>query len=283
VRCRPDVMRSLFSSWATAMSADDDDPMPLHIGTSGWQYDHWKRRFYPKGVPMARWLEFYAERFSTVESNNAFYRLPERKVFEAWRSRTPDDFVMAVKVSRYLTHIKRLQEPQEPVERFVDRVRGLGGKLGPALVQLPPQMRIDTGRLRETLAAFPGDMRVSVEFRHDSWWTDEVRALLEEFGAALCLADRYRPISPIWRTTDWTYVRFHSGEGSPPGCYGDGALEAWVRRISDTWPDSADVFAYFNNDFHACALANAVTFAHLAESAGLRPTRVPPMQDITVD
>jgi uncharacterized protein YecE (DUF72 family) len=265
----------------------DDQGMPLFIGTSGWQYDHWKRRFYPQDkpnrVPQRAWLEFYAARFATVESNNAFYNLPERKVFEAWRQRTPEDFVMAVKVSRYLTHIKKLNEPKEPVERFVERARGLGDKLGPALLQLPPQLGKDLGRLRETLEAFPKDMRVAVEFRHVSWWTDEVRALLEEFGAALCLADRYRPISPVWRTTDWTYVRFHSGRGSPPGCYGYAALRAWAQRIRDTWPASADAFIYFNNDFHACALANAVTFARLAEGAGLYPTRVPPMSDITVD
>ncbi|MEA2622382.1 MAG: hypothetical protein QOH61_1292 [Chloroflexota bacterium] len=257
--------------------------MPLFIGTSGWQYDHWKRRLYPKGVPMSRWLEFYAERFATVESNNAFYRLPERKTFEAWRERTPDDFVMAVKVSRYLTHIKRLQEPQEPVERFIGRVRGLGSKLGPALIQLPPQMRVDAGRLRETLECFPRDVRVAVEFRHDSWWTDEVRGLLERYGAALCLADRYRPVSPLWRTADWTYVRFHGGRSRPPGCYGRAALQAWVERIREQWPADADAWVYFNNDFHACALANAVTFARLAQNAGMHPTRVPPMEDVTVD
>jgi uncharacterized protein YecE (DUF72 family) len=126
-------------------------------------------------------------------------------------------------------------------------------------------------------------MRVAVEFRHASWWTDEVRALLEKHGAALCLADRRRPVSPIWRTTDWTYVRFHGGRGTPRGCYGDDALDTWLGRIGETWPKSADVFAYFNNDFHACALANAVTFARLADDAGLRPTRVPAADEITVD
>jgi uncharacterized protein YecE (DUF72 family) len=261
--------------------------MSLYIGTSGWQYAHWKRRFYPiEGpgkIPQRLWLEFYAQRFQTVESNAAFYNLPERKTFEAWRERTPDDFVMAVKVSRYLTHIKKLNESQEPVERFVGRAEGLGPKLGPALVQLPPQLGCDLDRLRETLDAFPKRMRVAVEFRHRSWWAPEVEALLERAGAALCLADRRGPVSALWRTTDWGYVRFHGGREAPGGCYGESALKTWVDRIAATWPATADVFVYFNNDFHACALANAVTFARLADTAGLAPTRVPDAAEITVD
>jgi uncharacterized protein YecE (DUF72 family) len=261
--------------------------MPLFIGTSGWQYNHWKRRFYPTTgpdkIPQRAWLEFYAQRFATVESNAAFYNLPTLATFEAWRDRTPPDFVMAVKVSRYLTHILKLNEPEEPVERFVERSQGLGDKLGPALLQMPPQLGLDVDRLGRTLAAFPRRMRVAVEFRHRSWWTDEVRALLEKHDAALCLADRRRPVSPLWRTTDWTYVRFHGGRGSPRGCYDDDTLATWLDRICGTWPDSADVFAYFNNDFHACALANAVSFARLADDAGLVTTRVPSADEITVD
>ncbi len=257
--------------------------MTLYIGTSGWQYDHWKEAFYPRGLPLIDELPYYAERFQTVESNNAFYRLPERKTFETWAKRTPDDFVMAVKVSRFLTHIKRLKDPQEPVERFLSRAAGLGSKLGPALLQLPPQLQLVLGRLRETLEQFPSDRRVAVEFRHDSWWTDDVRKLLEKHGAALCLADRYRPVAPLWVTTDWSYVRFHSGRSQPHGCYSDEALKSWVARIADTWSPDADVFAYFNNDRHACALRNAITFADLARDAGLNPSRVPPPSDLHLD
>ena len=129
--------------------------MTVWIGTSGWQYRHWRGPLYPPDEPVRRWLELYAERFATVESNNAFYRLPERRTFEAWAERTPDDFVMAVKVSRYLTHIKRLAAPAEPVDRFLRRTAGLGPKLGPVLLQLPPQMAIDRRRLEATLARFP--------------------------------------------------------------------------------------------------------------------------------
>ncbi len=257
--------------------------MTLYIGTSGWQYDHWKELFYPRGLPLTDELAFYAERFQTVESNNAFYRLPERRTFETWAKRTPDDFVMAVKVSRFLTHIKRLKDPAEPVERFIARAAGLGPKSGPALLQLPPQLQLDIGRLRETLEQFPRDRRIAVEFRHDSWWTDDVRRLLEKHGAALCLADRYRPVAPLWVTTEWTYLRFHSGRGQPHGCYGREALETWVSRIAERWSPDADVFAYFNNDRRGCALRDAITFANLAADSGLRPTRVPPPTDLHLD
>src|SRR4029079_1433845 len=135
----------------------------------------------------------YGGAFATVESNNAFYRLPERHTFEDWAQRTPDDFVMAVKVSRFLTHAKRLPEPEDPVERFMARARGLGPKLGPALLQLPPQLGVDAGGLRALLDEFPPGTRVAVEFRHRSWFTEEIRRLLADRGAALCLADRRGP------------------------------------------------------------------------------------------
>jgi uncharacterized protein YecE (DUF72 family) len=257
--------------------------MALHVGTSGWQYDHWRGRFYPDSLRQDSWLPWFAERFATVESNSTFYRLPARSSFERWADRTPEDFVIAVKVSRYLTHVKRLGEPREPVERFLERARGLGLKLGPVLLQLPPHLHADTGRLRATLEQFPPGIRVAVEFRHDSWWTSETEDALRRYGAALCHADRRGPKSPNWVTAVWGYLRFHQGAAAPPSCYGRAALATWVQRIGDWWSADADVFAYFNNDGHACALANAVTFARLASRAGLHPTRVPDPRSIRVD
>jgi len=256
--------------------------VPLIIGTSGWQYRHWRSTFYPKGVAQKRWLEFFADRFDTVESNASFYRLPEADTFAAWAERTPPAFVMAVKASRYLTHILRLAEPEESVALFVERAQRLGPKLGPVLIQLPPSLRADVGRLRETLAAFPATWRVAVEFRHDSWYTDDVRALLEKHAAALCLADRRRPLTPLWRTADWGYIRFHAGRSRPPGCYTRDALAAWVGRIAALWPRDADVFAYFNNDGFACALRDAIVFARLARAAGLDPSRVPRADEVSL-
>ena len=256
--------------------------MPVLIGTSGWQYAHWRERFYPRGVPQARWLEHYAERFDTVESNNAFYRLPERSTFEAWHRRTPDGFVMAVKMSRYLTHIKRLADPEEPVERYMGRVRGLGSKLGPVLIQLPPSMRADVARLERTLSLFPTDVRIAFEPRHASWETEEVRTLLEERGAALCLADRRGLLGADWRTADWGYVRFHEGRAEPRPCYSGDELRGWAERIAALWGPRADVFVYFNNDPLGCAIRDALRFAECLREVGLEATRVPLPDDIRV-
>jgi uncharacterized protein YecE (DUF72 family) len=256
--------------------------MPLFIGTSGWQYRHWRNTFYPRGVGQRDWLEFYTERFATVESNAAFYRLPEASTFAAWAERTPSDFVMAVKASRYLTHILRLREPERSVAPIVDRARELGDKRGPILLQLPPTMKIELDRLRETLDAFPHGWRIAVEFRHESWFTDAVRRTLEDRRVALCLADRHGPITPIWRTADWTYLRFHSGRSRPLPCYGHQALATWVKRLADNWSPDEDAYAYFNNDPRACALRDAIVFARLAHRAGLRPTRVPDRHDVTL-
>ena len=245
----------------------------IFVGTSGWQYRDWRGPFYPYEVPQRLWLEHYAQRFVTVESNNAFYRLPERKTFEDWRRRTPEGFVMAVKVSRYLTHIKRLRDPEEPVARFLDRVAGLGDKLGPVLLQLPPTLRADPDLLAAALAEFPPHVRVAVEPRHESWWSDQVRRVLVKHRAALCWADRHtRPVTPLWRTAEWGYLRLHQGRFRPG--YGRLALTSWVQRISEAFGRTREVWVYFNNDPQAAAPADACDFSRLAEQHGL-PVRRP--------
>ena len=205
----------------------------IYLGTSGWQYKDWRERFYPAGLPQRLWLEHYTGQFATVEVNNAFYRLPERATFQQWRERTPDDFVVVVKMSRYLTHIKRLREPAEPVARFMSRADALGDRLGPVLLQLPPNLKAEPGLLDETLAQFPPGVRVAVEPRHPTWFTDEVRALLTRRGAALCWADRHsRPVTPLWRTADFGYLRLHEGRARPWPRYGPAALGSWLDRIA---------------------------------------------------
>lgn len=256
--------------------------MTVFIGTSGWQYRHWRDTFYPRGVPQRLWLEFYAARFATVESNNAFYMLPEGPTFGAWARRTPGDFLMAVKMSRYLTHVKRLSEPDEPVRRFLDRASQLGPKLGPVLLQLPPSLKRDDDRLGRVLELLQRSVRVAVEFRHDSWYVPEVRTILETYGAALCLADRRRVLTPEWRTTDWSYLRFHDGLGEPPPCYRADELIAWVARLEEGWTAAEDAFVYFNNDPRACALRDAIVFAEAAAARGLLPTRVPTLDEVRV-
>ncbi|MET7392212.1 DUF72 domain-containing protein [Dactylosporangium sp. NPDC005572] len=244
----------------------------IRVGTSGWQYRDWRGPFYPRDLPQRLWLEHYATAFDTVEVNNAFYRLPERSTFEAWRDRTPDDFTVTVKASRYLTHIRRLREPEEPVHRLLDRAAGLGPKLGPVLLQLPPNLKADPAALDATLAAFPREVRVAVEPRHASWWTDEVRAVLSGRGAALCWADRLgRPQTPLWRTADWGYLRFHEGRADPWPRYGRSALDTWAGRMAG----GRDGYVYFNNDPGCAAVADAAAFARLAQRRGLDAGRAP--------
>jgi uncharacterized protein YecE (DUF72 family) len=250
--------------------------MTLFVGTSGWQYKDWRGVLYPDDRPTRLWLEEYAGRFATVEINNAFYRLPSRETFEAWRERVPPDFVVAVKASRYLTHIKRLREPEEPVERLMSHAAGLADRLGPVLLQLPPTLRADPALLDACLACFPAGARVAVEPRHASWWTPETEEVLRSRGAALCWADVLaRPATPLWRTADWGYVRFHQGRARPWPHYGERSLRTWVRRVAEAFPRGRDVYAYFNNDPGGAAVGDASTFASLARRAGLTVTRTP--------
>lgn len=249
--------------------------MPVFIGTSGWQYRHWRRVFYPEDLGSSKWLEHYARRFASVEVNNTFYRLPEGLTFRRWAQRTPDDFVVAVKMSRYLTHVKRLEDPVEPAARFLERASGLGAKLGPVLIQLPPSLPANPEALRQTLSQLCGSVRVAVEFRHDSWINDEIHQVLADHGAAWCLADSQNRQSPFRRTCDWTYVRFHDGAAWPDPCYDEGHLAWWAARLAAEWGSAAHIYAYFNNDGRGCAPRDAVTFARLCRDHGLEPTRVP--------
>ncbi|MER6594593.1 DUF72 domain-containing protein [Micromonospora purpureochromogenes] len=239
------------------------------VGTSGWQYRDWRERFYPPKLPQRLWLEHFTTRFATVEVNNAFYRLPERETFAAWRARTPEDFCVAVKMSRYLTHIKRLRDPAEPVARFLGRATALGDRLGPVLVQLPPNLPVDAEALDATLRLFPAEVRVAVEPRHPSWWTAPVRQVLERRRAALVWADRRgRPVTPLWRTTDFGYLRLHEGRAQPWPRYGRAALASWVRRLAETFDDVEPAYVYFNNDPGGAAVVDALAFARLARRAG---------------
>jgi uncharacterized protein YecE (DUF72 family) len=247
----------------------------LYLGTSGWQYRHWRGVFYPEKLPQRVWLSYYAERFQTVEVNNTFYHLPEKPAFEQWRDRTPKDFVFALKMSRYLTHLKRLHDPAEPVQRFMERADSLGSKRGPILIQLSPNFHADIESLDRALAAFDPAVPIAVEFRHESWFTPATRIVLEQRHAALCLADSPAYKQPYWRTADWGFVRFHAGKGSRAPGYERDVLRRWARRISDMWNARDDVYVYFNNDAGGYAIKDAITFAELALRAGLNPTRVP--------
>jgi uncharacterized protein YecE (DUF72 family) len=248
--------------------------MKLWLGTSGFQYRDWRGRFYPQELAQSKWLEHYAARFRTCELNNSFYRLPSEAAFAGWRARTPEDFVMVVKASRYLSHLKRLIDPEDPVDLLMGRARHLGPKLGPILLQLPPQMKVELERLDRTLRRFDRwGARVAVEFRHASWDVAEVHEVLRAHGAALCLADRHGPATPVLTTTDWTFLRFHEGDASPWPRYGEAALRAWTHRLLDLGVGEAWVF--FNNDPGCWAVANAQAFGRYAERVGVDVTRFP--------
>ncbi len=248
--------------------------MTVLAGTSGWQYRDWRGVLYPPGVAQARWLEHYAAHYPVVENNGTFYRLPAGGTFAAWRDRVPERFLMAVKASRYLTHVRRLRDPAEPVERLLHAAAGLGDRLGPVLLQLPPDFRAAPGALDACLLEFGrfpaaripgGRVRVAVELRHESWWTDQTREVLTRHGAALCWADRRgRPVSPLWRTAGWGYLRFHEGAAQPWPRYGHQALAHWAHRAAETWPGTADVFAFFNNDQGGAAVRDADLFAEIS-------------------
>ena len=241
----------------------------MAVGTSGWHYRDWRGAFYPADLPTRRWLEYYASRFRTVELNNSFYRLPTEDAFRAWRDAVPGDFVFAVKASRYLTHYRRLRDPEEPVERLLGAIAGLGDKTGPVLLQLPPDLRADPEALERVIDAFAKRVRLACEFRHDSWHTDDVYGLLRDRDVALCLTDRRNRHGPVARTASWGFLRMHEGTAEPRPHYGTRALQSWVDRIASLWGPNAECFVYFNNDHRACAVRDAASFVRLARAAGL--------------
>jgi uncharacterized protein YecE (DUF72 family) len=238
--------------------------MSLRVGTSGFDYRDWHSRFYPADLPDRARLSYYARTFDTVELNVTFYRMPAAAAFQRWREEVPDGFRFAVKASRYLTHVRRLRDPQAPVEYLMERASLLGDRLGPILLQLPPDLPIELDRLDRTLSAFGPAVPVAVEARHPSWFCPELRALLAGHRAALCLADRRGPTTPLWGTADWAYLRLHEGRAHPASCYGRAALRAWLARLEALWPGALSGYVFFNNDHLACAVRNGRTFQRLA-------------------
>jgi uncharacterized protein YecE (DUF72 family) len=233
------------------------------IGCSGWNYKSWRGPFYPRALAASSWLAFYAERFDTVEVNNTFYRLPERSTFAAWRAGAPKDFLFAVKASRFLTHMKKLREPDEPVARLFSSAEGLGRKLGPVLYQLPANLGIDLERLDTFLRALPRSssgkrIRHVMEFRNPSWYVADTFQLLRSRGVALCLHDKLGSTIADPFVGPFVYVRFHGTSGTYSGSYEQPALDAWAHRLAEQLRDGREVFAYFNNDPNAVAVENAL-------------------------
>jgi uncharacterized protein YecE (DUF72 family) len=234
---------------------------PVRVGCSGWQYKDWRGRLYPEGLATSRWLACYAEEFDTVEVNSTFYRLASREAVASWAAETPDGFLFAAKASRYLTHVRRLREIEEGIHRYYERIMPLveADKLGPVVWQFPATFRREGDALERVAAALelvpPG--RHCFEFRHESWFAEEVYALLREHDAALVIGDHPRwPFQARELTAGWTLVRLHHGRRGRRGNYSETELDEWARRIAQ-WRRRADVFVYFNNDWEGFAVQNA--------------------------
>ena len=232
---------------------------PVHVGCSGWNYKDWREIVYPKGLPASRWLEHYATLFDTVEVNSTFYRLARPDAVARWIKQTPENFIFALKASRYLTHIKRLAGLDQGLKRFYEAVAPLVGhpKLGPILWQLPESFRRDDDRLGDALGRLPAG-RHCFEFRHESWFRPEVYELLRSHSVALVIGDHpQRPFQAYEITTSWTFIRMHFGARGRRGNYSQSELEAWRDRIA-AWRSDVEVYVYFNNDWEGFAVKNGL-------------------------
>jgi uncharacterized protein YecE (DUF72 family) len=236
----------------------------IRIGTSGYHYKHWRGPFYPRKISSNEMLEFYSQNFDTVELNNSFYRLPPVTAFDNWRLSTPADFVFAVKASRFLTHQKKLKDPESTLQNFLPRASRLSTKLGPILFQLPPRWHANPGRLEALLEALPRDLRYVFEFRDLSWIRPEINKLLARFRAAFCIYELAGYHSPLTITADFAYVRLHGpGLGRYQETYSTGRLRRWSKQVEDWAKDLAAVYIYFDNDQAGYAARNALTLKRM--------------------
>ena len=237
-----------------------------YIGCSGWHYDNWRGLYYPDELPKPKWLQFYAQQFATVELNNSFYHLPSEKAFANWRESAPDDFVFAVKVSRFITHIKRLKNLGSAVETFLSRACLLQNKLGPLLYQLPPNMKRNDEVLENFLSSLPQQYGHVFEFRHESWIDDSVFHILQQYNAGLCVFDMPGFTCPLVATSHFAYIRFHGSEGLYSSHYSDEELSRWAKGIARLGKGLKAVYIYLNNDAEAFAVENAITLRNLLTS-----------------
>jgi uncharacterized protein YecE (DUF72 family) len=239
---------------------------PIRVGCSGWQYRHWRGDFYPADLPVNDWLDFYARTFDTVELNNSFYRLPSADAFASWSRRVPARFCFAVKASRYLTHLRKLREPAQPLDLLWSRASRLGPHLGPMLYQLPPHWHADLERLAAFLSAVPAGRLQAIEFRDRSWYAPEVYELLQQHGVALCLHDMAGSTSPTEPVGPFVYLRMHGSGARYGGRYRDAVLAAWAERLSGWAGAGRGCWVYFNNDVGGHAPRDAL---RLREMLGL--------------
>ncbi len=245
------------------MSKADCD---IRIGTSGWYYDHWKERFYPADLPKSKWFEYYARHFDTVEINNTFYHLPKEQSVQRWHELAPKGFLYAVKANRYITHIKKLNDTAEPLQRFFARVALLKNTLAPVLYQLPPSLHMDLSRLGDFIELLAEREKAVFEFRHESWCCDETFELLDKYGAGFCIHDMPGKQSPRIVTGSVVYIRFHGTTGRYSGSYPKSQLQNWAKWMQEQSRNACVIYAYFNNDAQAHAIKNAKQLRELCKA-----------------
>lgn len=237
----------------------------IYIGTSGWHYDHWVGPHYPKDMDSADFLAYHATRFATVEINNTFYQLPATETLRQWQDTVPDTFTFSAKASRYITHMKKLKDPEEPVENFIDRVSELGGKLGPILFQLPPNWNLNADRLRRFLGGLPDGYRYTFEFRNPSWFDERVYAALREHNTAFCIYYIAGQQSPKQVTAEFIYIRLHGPGDAYQGRYNTQFLAGWAGAFSTWRRQGYDVYCYFDNDQCGYAVENALELKEIVD------------------
>ena len=239
----------------------------LYIGTSGWHYKHWLGGvFYPAGTPPAQMFEFYARHFDTVEINNSFYHLPSAQTFDNWRESSPPKFLFAVKASRFITHMKKLKDPDSSTQKFFHVADRLQEKLGPVLFQLPPRWKLNLERLKEFLQSLPPEHRYVVEFRDETWLVRPVFELLRKHNAAFCIHDFADMKVPNEITANFSYIRFHGPTSAKYfGSYSTEQLRVWARRISEWRRELSAIYVYFNNDPGGEAVKNALELKRLVK------------------
>jgi uncharacterized protein YecE (DUF72 family) len=248
--------------------------MGVYIGTSGWTYDGWRGPFYPEEVRKKDWLRWYGEQFPTTEINGSFYRTPSLEAVRAWRDSTPPKFLFAWKASKFITHWKRLSnKSRNSIALMNTRLRALGKKAGPVLFQLPPQMKADADRLESFLRLLPKSHDYVFEFRHASWYADEIMDLLRKHKVALCISDHHDAPSPWIVTARHVYVRGHGPGGRYKDHYSDKELKSWARRIRRWQRERRTVYCYFDNDQKSAAPVDARRLMKLLEGKPKRKKR----------
>jgi len=238
----------------------------IHIGTSGWSYKHWIGNFYPADMKAKDHFEHFKKFYTTVELNNPFYHLPPKQTFINWKNNVPDDFVYAVKASRYITHMKKLKDPAESIANFMANVIGLEEKLAVILFQLPPGWQLNLERLEEFFEKLPKGHRYTVEFRNHTWYHEQVYNLLRQYNIAFCIYELEGHMSPIEVTSNFVYVRLHGPGGKYQGSYSEEALQWWAGKCKEWSQQGKDVFVYFDNDQGGYAAFNGIRLRELTSS-----------------